>query len=178
MDLTPDRKQQSLIQAISAGVGTGLVASTAEYSQIDDEKIREDQENDPVKKALALLHQGCFNLDINWKKTLRLDLFMTPSSLLIPVAAEEGADDEPAGEFSWHCKNGIVESIGKIKEEFCKVRGLKPIKIFVTGPPLSGKTYFGEKLASHYNVPLVNIKKLSKEITEKDHPLNEDLVEW
>jgi hypothetical protein len=42
MDLTPDRKQQSLIQAISAGVGTGLVASTAEYSQIDDEKIRED----------------------------------------------------------------------------------------------------------------------------------------
>jgi len=41
---------------------------------------------------------------------------------------------------------------------------LIPIKIHINGPPLSGKTYFGEKLAEHYNVPIINLKTLIPEM--------------
>jgi adenylylsulfate kinase-like enzyme len=29
-----------------------------------------------------------------------------------------------------------------VKEEFEKERGLRPIKIFITGPPCSGKSFY------------------------------------
>lgn len=46
--------------------------------------------------------------------------------------------------------------------------------MFINGPPLSGKTYFGEKLAEHYNVPLVNLKTLIPEL--EAYQMKEDEV--
>jgi len=40
-----------------------------------------------------------------------------------------------------------------VKNEFCKERGLKPFKTIITGPPCSGKSFYGKQLAEHYNVP-------------------------
>ena len=51
-----------------------------------------------------------------------------------------------------------------MKEEFSKDRGLKPIKIFIAGPPASGKSYYGKQLAEHYNVPHIHVGKLLDEI--------------
>jgi adenylate kinase len=51
-----------------------------------------------------------------------------------------------------------------VKEEFCKTNHLVPIKICINGPPLSGKTFFGEKLADHYRIPLINLKTLIPEL--------------
>ena len=51
-----------------------------------------------------------------------------------------------------------------------------PIKIHINGPPLSGKTYFGEKLAEHYNVPIINLKTLIPEM-EAIEPEDSDDVE-
>ena len=37
--------------------------------------------------------------------------------------------------------------------EFNYYRGLFPLKVFITGPPCSGKSHFGKKLSEMYGVP-------------------------
>jgi adenylate kinase len=68
-----------------------------------------------------------------------LNLKLKPSSLFISQNEEE----EPV-EFDWHCKEGLKSNIAISKEEFQKERGLKPIKIFITGPPAAGKSHYGK----------------------------------
>ena len=48
--------------------------------------------------------------------------------------------------------------------EFNEFRGLNPVKIFVTGPPASGKTYYADALAKYYNIPKVEVKQLVSEV--------------
>ena len=42
--------------------------------------------------------------------------------------------------------------------EFNTVRKLNPVKIFVTGPPASGKTFYADKIVDYYNVPRIHVK--------------------
>ena len=44
-----------------------------------------------------------------------------------------------------------------LNEEFNFYRGLFPLKIFITGPPLSGKSHFGKKLSEMYGVPHLSL---------------------
>ena len=75
---------------------------------------------------------------------------------------EEAAPDE--GGFQWHCKSGLAVNIQLVKEEFCKKRGLKPFKIAVSGKPCSGKSYYGAKLAKHYDVPHIHKEQVLADI--------------
>lgn len=143
IDNTEDRRQKSLIQAISSGLGTGKVESK-EYQV--DEMVR-------FTSRLELADRP--------NSTLSIDLNLKPSPLMVAPTDQE--DAEPV-EFEWHCEKGLAHNIKKVKDEFCKVNNLVPIKICINGPPLSGKTYFGEKLADHYNVPLINLKTLIPEL--------------
>jgi adenylate kinase len=92
-----------------------------------------------------------------------LNLKLRPSSLFVSQNEEE----EPV-EFEWHCKEGLKTNISKAKSEFCKERGLKPVKIFIAGPPAAGKSYFGKQLAEHYNVPHIHVGKMLEEISSWD----------
>mgnify|MGYP001987427426 CR=1 FL=1 len=65
----------------------------------------------------------------------------------------DGGDGGDLIEMDWLCKPGLPEKINLVKEEFAKERGLRPVKIFITGPPCSGKSFYGQQLAEHYNVP-------------------------
>jgi hypothetical protein len=78
-------------------------------------------------------------LDLDWRVPLMLDLRVKPSSLFISTNEEE----EPV-DFNWHCKSGLAVNIQLVKEEFCKERGLKPFKVVISGPPASGKSYYGQ----------------------------------
>ena len=60
--------------------------------------------------------------------------------------------------FPWHCEKGILKNMEKLNNEFNQFRGLNPVKIFVTGPPASGKTFYSQKLAKYYNIPHVSVK--------------------
>ncbi len=68
-----------------------------------------------------------------------LNLKLKPSSIFV----SENEDEEPV-EFDWHCKEGLKANISKVKEEFQKERGLKPVKILITGPPASGKSFYSK----------------------------------
>lgn len=65
--------------------------------------------------------------------------------------------------FPWHSEKGIVGNMVKLNKEFNESRGLNPVKIFVTGPPASGKTFYATKLAKYYNIPHVSVKQLVDE---------------
>lgn len=91
-------------------------------------------------------------MDLDWKKSLLLDLKVTPSSLFIAQKAEGApAEDEPEEgegggdvlELDWHCKSGLAENIQLVKKEFEKQHKHRPVKILITGPPCSGKSFFG-----------------------------------
>lgn len=54
----------------------------------------------------------------------------------------------------WKCKQGInVKTMVMLNEEFNYYRGLFPLKVFIGGPPCSGKTHFAAKLNEMYGIP-------------------------
>ena len=70
---------------------------------------------------------------------------------------KEAEDYKAAHEFPWHARHGLIGCIKDLNVEFNTFRGLNPVKIFVTGPPASGKTYYSDALAKYYNIPKVNV---------------------
>lgn len=55
-----------------------------------------------------------------------------------------------------------------LNEEFNLFRGLFPLKVFITGPPCSGKTYFAKKLNELYGIPhlmISDIVAMGKQLT-------------
>lgn len=66
--------------------------------------------------------------------------------------------------FPWHAKFGIRKNIRSLEGEFNTHRGLNPVKIFITGPPASGKTFYAMELAKYYNIPRVHVKQLVDEV--------------
>jgi len=83
----------------------------------------------------------------------------------VPLSAEE-AELEPEDQeklteqrkFPWHSKFGIRKNIRSLETEFNTFRGLNPVKIFISGPPASGKTYYASELAKYYNIPRVHVQ--------------------
>ena len=74
-----------------------------------------------------------------------------------PEDAEDPEEEAKKLKFPWHCEKGIIDNIRKLNEEFNAFRGLNPVKIFITGPPASGKTFYANKISHYYNVPLINV---------------------
>jgi adenylate kinase len=162
VDNNKKREQRKLISAISNGIGTGLIESV------------------DIPETFKVAHPKLtpIQLDLDWKKSLLLDLKVTPSSLFIKgekATKAEGDEEEEAEEggeevleMDWHCKAGLAQNIQRVKEEFEKERGLRPIKILISGYPCSGKSFFGQKLAEHYNIPHIHMEKLISDLKEWD----------
>jgi len=123
----------------------------------------------PTDFSLNLAGRECSTLTIN--------LNLTPSSLMV---ADPKAEDAEPVEFNWHCEKGLAACIDKVKEEFCIQNQLKPIKIFITGPPLSGKSHFGKKMSEEYNVPHLVIKDLieAAEKLKDDSEIHIAIEDW
>ncbi len=78
----------------------------------------------------------------------------------------KGDEEEEEGEnsklkFPWHCEKGIVENALQLNDEFNQARNLKPMKVFITGPPASGKTHCSAVIAEKYNIPRVHVKEIT-----------------
>lgn len=83
-----------------------------------------------------------------WAENLNLDLRIRPSKLVTQHIDK------------WRCRDGLTfENIRKVvNAEFNKFRGLFPLKLFVTGPPASGKSHFCALLAKDYGIPHITVK--------------------
>ncbi len=165
VDRATDTRAKALIEGISKGMGSGEV-----------------EFNDPIKKApmfaLRKTHYNeCKVEQADWTTILQANIKVKPSGLVYKVD-EEGKEEEV--EFEWHCKGGLAAEIKKVAQEYCDVNNLKPIKIYINGPPLSGKTWISKELAKAYNiihVTLQDVTRLLKTLPEKDW-LKEEVEEF
>lgn len=134
LDKTKNPTQKRIVEAISKGMGTG----ESESVSYDDVKQQP------------------------WAEYLALNLKMRSSDVMKdeepPEDAEDPEEAAKALKFPWHCKKGIVKNMPLLNEEFNQNRGLKPVKIFITGPPACGKSHYAKMLAEYYNIPHITIQ--------------------
>ena len=147
------------MKAISDGIG---------IKNVRHEEIDQDSWNIP-------------NFDI-----LVLDAWMKPSNMFKAVAdaadgdPDQQDDDDQADDdkdstnskkiklkkrslklnFDWWCKAGIPKSMELLCKEFNEGRLLKPNRVMLSGPPVSGISYFASKLATFYNIPLIKLDQV------------------
>eukprot|EP00002_Diphylleia_rotans_P001374 TRINITY_DN1076_c0_g1_i1.p1 TRINITY_DN1076_c0_g1~~TRINITY_DN1076_c0_g1_i1.p1 ORF type:complete len:685 (-),score=196.94 TRINITY_DN1076_c0_g1_i1:550-2604(-) len=100
----------------------------------------------------------------------------TVETLLLDIKLKSNLLLEMEG-LEWHCKEGFIEKIGQVVQEFRTTRKLTPLKIIVHGPPASGKSLFSQKLSAHYEVPHIKIKDTITMILGKDTELAEQVKE-
>ena len=150
IDYNKKPTQKSIIKAISNGVGTGKV------KQANIEEIPLDMED-----------QDVFLLNVR----------MRPSKAFVLNEEEENVDENEENEeneenrvekfkFVWYSKEGLQKNVDKINEQFNALNCLKSNRIFISGPPGSGKSYYGRKIAEYYNLPHIIIKDLFQKALE------------
>jgi len=88
------------------------------------------------------------------QQRMSLDVWLEPSSLMLNE--DFGSTCEPPG---WICRDGLIANVRKIAEEFCKERGLRPMRVIIGGPPGSGKSTLCKAVAEHFNVPHLTLTK-------------------
>ncbi len=144
IDRTKRPTQKKIVTAVSKAIGTGLIEA----------------------KQIKVL------MEKKWMQPLQISIKMRPSDLFKDeptpdtegdLEAEEAERRAKARKFPWHCELGIPANIGKLNVEFNTARDLKPVKIFVTAPPASGKSWLCAQLAQYYNVPHVTVSSLDAE---------------
>ena len=102
-------------------------------------------------------------VDEEWSEFLVINLKLKTSSVL------QQAD-------FWHMRSGICKSnLATLNQEFNNFRGLFPLKLFFTGPPGAGKTFYAEKLAASYGVPHIRISDVVQQGYSLETELGEEL---
>ena len=132
VDRTKNKSLKKIIESISKSTGSGTVVKTFEnFTSL------------PAFEGLST------------------DLKFQTSKVFSDERRDEEEDDEfNARKFKWHCEFGIAENLETLRKEFTSSNKLTPIKIVITGPPASGKTFLSERLSTFYNIPVYNVKNL------------------
>ncbi|NXT69283.1 KAD7 kinase, partial [Chaetops frenatus] len=67
----------------------------------------------------------------------------------------------------WVAEAGLIENIAQVVMEYKQTRGLLPLKVFIHGPPASGKSTIAKELCKHYKLHYVRINDvISEKIAE------------
>lgn len=74
-----------------------------------------------------------------------------------PEDAEDPEEEAKKLKFPWHCEKGLIANIRMINNEFNEFNKLNPVKIFISGPPASGKSFYAFKISTYYNIPLITV---------------------
>jgi adenylate kinase len=73
----------------------------------------------------------------------------------------------------WHCEGGFPDNFDTIRAEFTAKNNLNPLRIMLYGPPAAGKTFWAQKLAKIYNLPIISVRKAIEEAKDAKQELAE-----
>ncbi|KAJ3067270.1 Adenylate kinase 7 [Podochytrium sp. JEL0797] len=104
-----------------------------------------------VPKEMALLNKNLPQSDFDM--------------LLVNLRLEPGHIKEMT--FEWKYESGMIENLPALIQEFKDARGLSPLKIILHGPPASGKSFYAQKLAKHYEIHYVELDLIVKDSIAK-----------
>lgn len=147
IDNSANPTQLALVQAISSGIGTGIVEAVA------FEKVKEEI----------------------WAPALNIDLWLKPSEIFIPLPSEDNEDPEMP--FEWSSVKGLPANIAKVNQEFNLKSSLRAIKVVLCGPPAVGKTFFAQDLAEHYNIAHIKVADVLIEISKESSDLGLNIMD-
>ena len=142
-DRTKNPTMKNLIRSISKGIGSIDIKNLTDFN-IDE-------------------------IDIPNFNELNIDIQIKPSKITEdePQRKNETIEEYNKRKFKWHCEKGIPENMDLISQEFNLYRGIKPIKIIITGPPCSGKSYISDKIAKQFKIThltMINIYDWAKNL--------------
>ena len=123
--------------------------------------------NPTMKNIIRSISKGIGSIDIKNLTEFDIDQIDMPNfnelSIDLQIKSSKVTEDEPKKEnetneeynnrkFKWHCEKGIPENMDLLRQEFNLYRGIKPIKIIISGPPCGGKTFIAKKLSNHFKI--------------------------
>jgi len=79
--------------------------------------------------------------------------------------------------FRWWCEKGLGANIDQVAKEFSRWRRLSPVRLCVAGPPGSGASKLGQRLAELYNVPSMTLDEIVEEQRNLETPIGQQVRE-
>lgn len=137
--------------------------------------------NVPVKEFPLHNHVEYYTID------LRLDnsTIQTIMEREDPYGKEEGLIDGPVLHHdsngmrdTWIAQGGIRKNSMKVALEFRHHNRVTPLRVALLGPPMSGKTYLSQKLATYYKLPHFSMDQVVEEFKQELQRLQSELAEY
>ncbi|NXX66503.1 KAD7 kinase, partial [Spizella passerina] len=78
---------------------------------------------------------------------------------------------------NWFAETGLIDNIAQVVMEYKQARGLLPLKVYIHGPPGSGKSTIAKELCKHYKLHYVSTNDaISEKIAELEQIVTKEPV--
>ena len=84
------------------------------------------------------------------------------------LTADISAVNELLGRVKTEHAEGFVQGMAQVKEEFLDTRGVRPLRILICGPPLSGKSYVASRISYRFSLPLITADSIIAEAKKNE----------
>ena len=116
--------------------------------------------NPTMKNIIRSISKGIGSIDIKNLTEFDIDEIDMPNFNELNIDIQIKSSKITENDFKWHCEKGIPENMDLLRQEFNLYRGIKPIKIIISGPPCGGKTYIAKKIANQFKILHLTIPDL------------------
>ena len=116
--------------------------------------------NPTMKNIIRSISKGIGSIDIKNLTEFDIDEIDIPNFNELNIDIQIKSSKITENDFKWHCEKGIPENMDLLRQEFNLYRGIKPIKIIISGPPCGGKTYIAKKIANQFKILHLTIPDL------------------
>ena len=108
--------------------------------------------NPTMKNIIRSISKGIGSIDIKNLNEFDIDEIDMPNFNELSIDIQIKSSKVTENDFQWHCEKGIPDNMDLLRQEFNLYRGIKPLKIIVSGPPCGGKTYIAKKIANQFKI--------------------------